>query len=334
MNAYTSSALSALILASSLSFCEAGIMDKFKKEDDPEKISLKEDVVKSEGKGAGNLRYSVSVTDIEKSYDVVVKWDLKDAFKLMLTDALAASDHFIVLGEESMREAAMREQDLGASGRTAGGKKTAKVGRLTPAQLLVRGAVTHVQQDVSGAGGGIGFKGITLGGKGGSAEVNVTIYLMDTETGQVKATQKIVGSSKKKGMSVGYSGAALGGLTGDFGGFKEDNLGKATEHAVAQAVEYLVAQLEGIRWEGSVMMVKGDEVICNRGSREGVAPGLKFSVGGVEELVDPDTGEVLDSDMTQVGSLEVTTVKEKICYCKPLSGGDKIQKGMTIFLAE
>ncbi len=334
MRTYRSYVISFLTVTLLVATCRAGIMDKFKKKDDPEKVTLKEEVVKSESKGAGNLRYSVSVADIEKSYDVVVKWDLKDAFKLMLTDALASSDHFIVLGEESMREAAMREQDLGASGRTAGGKKTAKIGRMTPAQILVRGAVTHVQQDVSGKKGGIGFKGIRLGGSGGSAEVNVTIYLMDTETGQVKATQKIVGSSKKKGLSVGYHGSGLGGLTGDLAGFKEDNLGKATENAVAQAVEYLVKQLEGIEWEGTVMMVKDDQVICNRGSREGVETGLKFKVGEVEELVDPDTGEVLDSDMTTVGQLEVTKVKEKICYCKPLAGGDKIKKGMTIFLTE
>ena len=312
----------------------AGIMDKFKKKPaDPNKVSLKDEVKKSEGKGAGNLRYSVSVTDIEKSYNVVVKWDLVDAFKLMLTDALQESGHFIVLGEESMREAAMREQDLGASGRTAKGKKTAKIGRMTPAQLLVRGAVTHVQESTSGKKGGLSFKGIKLGGSGGTAEINVTIYLMDTETGQVKATQKIVGTSKKKGLSVGYFGSSLGGLTGDFAGFKEDNLGKATEHAVAQATEYLIEQLEGIEWEGTVMMVKGDKVICNRGSREGVETGLQFSVGEIEELVDDDTGEVLDVDTTEVGVIEVTQVKEKLCYCKPVSGGG-IKKGMTIFLKD
>jgi len=318
----------------SVSVSHAGILDKFKKkEDDPEKVSLKEEVKKSEGKGAGNLRYSVSVTDVAKSYDVVVRWDLADAFKLMLTDALQSSDHFIVLGEESMRDAAMREQDLGASGRTAGGKKTPKQGRLTPAQLLVRGAVTQCSQDTSGKSGGIGFKGFRIGGSGGKAEVNVTIYLVDSETGQVKASQKIVGESGKKGINVGYFGSDLGGLTGDFDGFKNDNVGKATEHAVAQSVEYLVEQLEDIEWEGSVMMIKGDQIVCNRGSREGVENGMQFDVGEIEELVDPDTGELLDSEMTKLGQLEVTKVKEKICYCKAIAGGKKVKKGMTIFLA-
>jgi hypothetical protein len=58
---------------------------------------------------------------------------------------------------------------------------------------------------------------------------------------------------------------------------------------------------------------------------------MQFTVGEVEELVDPDTGEVLDSEMTTIAELEATQVKEKIAYCKATSGGDKIKKGMTIF---
>ena len=35
--------------------------------------------------------------------------------------------------------------------------------------------------------------------------------------------------------------------------------------------------------------------------------------------------------MTQVGSLVVTKVKEKISYCSAESGKDDMQKGMTVF---
>ena len=55
-----------------------------------------------------------------------------------------------------MRGAALDEQDFAASGRTAGGKKAPATGQMTPAQLLVKGAITHVQGDTGGAGGGIG----------------------------------------------------------------------------------------------------------------------------------------------------------------------------------
>ena len=54
----------------------------------------------------------------------------------------------------------------------------------------------------------------------------------------------------------------------------------------------------------------------------------------MEELVDPDTGEVLDSEMTTVAELVVTKVKEKVAYCKATKGGNKVAKGMTIFVKE
>ncbi|PIP41777.1 MAG: hypothetical protein COX19_02665 [Desulfobacterales bacterium CG23_combo_of_CG06-09_8_20_14_all_51_8] len=112
-----------------------------------------------------------------------------------------------------------------------------------------------------------------------------------------------------------------------------DNVGKACEDAVAQGVEFLTGQLEDIPWEGSVSIVKPDKIIVNRGSREGVTEGAKFDVGSIEEVVDEDTGEVLDSEMTKVATIEVTEVKEKIAYCK-IIGGNGVQKGMTIFPAK
>ena len=108
-------------------------------------------------------------------------------------------------------------------------------------------------------------------------------------------------------------------------------MGKACEDAVRQGVAFLTEQLESIAWEGSVMLIKGDQIVINRGTREGVTQGMLFDVGEIEELVDPDTGEVLDSDMTTVAELEAVKVKEKITYCKAKSGGSNVRKGMTVF---
>lgn len=282
---------------------------------------------------SGNLKYTITVSKFENEAGWHGQWDVGDGFSTILTAALQDSQKFIVLGDKEMREEAMAEQDFGASGRTAKGKKTAKIGRMTPAQLLVRGSVTHVQQSTTGGGGGLSFKGIRLGGSTDSAEVNITMYLVDAETGQVKASTKVVGKSGRKGLGIGYHGSALGGLTGDIEGFRKDNVGKACEDAVAQGVEFLVGQLADIPWEGTVSLVKPDKIIINRGSREGVGVGARFDVGEIEEIVDDDTGEVLDSEMTKTATLEVTEVKEKIAYCKVVSGSG-VQKGMTIFPAQ
>ncbi len=279
----------------------------------------------------GNLRYSITVTKFKNESGWHGQWNLGDGFETIMTNILQQSGWFIVLGDSGMRKAAMAEQDLVASGRTATGKKSAKIGRMTPAQLLVRGSVTHVQNDTASGGGGLNFAGISIGGSGGKAEINITIYLVDSETGQVKASKDIVGISGKKGFKIGYHGSDLGGLTGGGGGQKADNMGKAAEDAVGQAVQFLIQQLDSIPWEGSVVLVKKGKIIINRGSREGITVGVEFKVGGVEELIDPDTGEVLDSEMTEVGTIKVSQVKEKIAYCSPMSGGEKIKKGMTVF---
>ena len=125
----------------------------------------------------GNLRYSISVKKFKNEAGWSGRWNLGDGFTTIMTDVLNETGKFIVLGDGGMRNAAMAEQDFAASGRAAGGKKAPKVGRMTPAQLLVKGAITHVQNDTTGGGGGLGFKGIRVGGKKGNAEVNITILI-------------------------------------------------------------------------------------------------------------------------------------------------------------
>ena len=278
----------------------------------------------------GNLRYTIQVNKFENKANWSGRWDLGDAWGTILTDQLVQSGRFIVLGEADMRGAAMAEQDLAQSGRVAGGKKTPKIGRMSPAQLLIKGAITHVQE-TKGSGGGFGFKGIQFGGDGGSSEINVTIYVVDTMTGQVKASKSVVGKSGKKGFSLGYHGSALGGLTGDLGGFEKDNMGIATTDAINQAMAFIVAQLESIPWEGTVALAKEDKLIINRGSREGVSVGMKFNIGKVDEVVDEDTGELLDKDMKTIGTVTVVQVKEKVSYTTPLAGA---AKGMGVFIAK
>ena len=278
----------------------------------------------------GNLRYSITVSKFPNEAGWSGQWDVGDGFTTIMTDALQQNGKFIVLGDSEMRQEAMAEQDLAASGRMAGGNKAPQVGRMTPAQLLVRGSITHVQDDTTGGSGGLSFKGISVGGSKGKAEVNITIYLVDSETGQVKASQKVVGQAGRRGLGVGYSGSALGGLGGNLEGFKKDNVGKACEDAVVQCVEFLEKQLESIPWEGSIMLAKEDKLVINRGTREGVAVGQKFQVGSTEELVDEDTGEVLDVEIKTLGTTEVTEAKEKIAYCTPLAGAEK---GMSVLPA-
>jgi len=276
----------------------------------------------------GGLRYSISVAKFENKSNWRGQWDLGDAWGAVLTDSLNQTGRFIVLGEKDMRREAMEEQDFASSGRAAGGGKKVVTGQMTPAQLLVKGDITHFSDATQGGGGGIGFKGFRIGAGGSEAEINVVMYIVDSSTGQVMASKKCYGKVTKKGLSIGLS---RGGFSGDVGGFKKTNAGKAMEAAVDEGVDFMVSQLESIPWSGTVILVKGGKIYINRGEREGVSVGQTFNVGKAEVLRDPDTGEVLDQSLEKAGSIKVATVKEKIAICKVISGSN-IAKGMTVAL--
>ena len=91
----------------------------------------------------GGLRYSISVAKFENRSNWRGQWSIGDAWGAVLTDSLNQTGKFIVLGEKDMRREALQEQDFAASGRAAGGGKKVVTGQMTPAQLLVKGEITH-----------------------------------------------------------------------------------------------------------------------------------------------------------------------------------------------
>ncbi len=274
----------------------------------------------------GGLRYTIAVTKFENRSNWSGQFALSDTFGAVLTDSLQNTGRFIVIAEADMRNAALGEQDFAASGRAAGGDKAPVKGNMTPAQLLVKGEITHFQDGTEGGGGGIGFAGIRVGGSSKTAEINAVIYIVDSTTGQVKASKKVVGTVKSSGLSVGLS---RGGFNGDIGGFKKTNAGKAMEAAIDEAVAFCIEQLESLPWTGNVILVKGNQIYFNRGSREGVTTGQMFKVGSAEVLRDPGTGEVLDTSFTEKAQIRVDSVKEKVSICT-LTSGSGVEQGMAV----
>jgi curli biogenesis system outer membrane secretion channel CsgG len=274
----------------------------------------------------GGLRYSISVAKFENRSNWRGQWSLGDAWGAVLTDALNQTGKFIVLGEKDMRREAIQEQDFAASSRAAGGGKKVVTGQMTPAQLLVKGDITHFTDTTQSGSGGFSFKGIRIGGGKSEAEINVVMYIVDSSTGQVMASKKCYGKVSKTGLKLGLS---KGGFSGDIGGFKKTNAGKAMEKAVDEGVAFLTSKLESIPWTGTVILAKKGRVYINRGTREGVSVGQVFDVGKSEVLRDPDTGEVLDQSLEKVGTVRVVKVKKKISICKIIDGKG-ITKGMTV----
>jgi len=279
---------------------------------------------------AAGLRYSIMVSKFKNKSSWRGQWNLGDAWGAILTDSLNQTGQFIVIGEKDMRQESLDEQDFASSGRAAGGGKKVVVGQMTPAQLLIKGDITHFEPGTSKGGGGFGFKGFKVGVKGGTAEINAIMYIVDSSTGQVIASKKCYGKVSKKGFTFGMNKA---GFAGNLGGFKKTNSGKAIEMAVDEGVNFLISKTEDIPWSATVIMAKGKKVYINRGEREGVSSGQMFDVGKATVLRDPDTGEVLDSSLMKTGAIKVTKVKQKISICTVVSGSG-IKKGMSVGLPE
>jgi curli biogenesis system outer membrane secretion channel CsgG len=275
-----------------------------------------------------DLRYTVMVSEFENQSNFGGRLELGHAWGTILTDQLNQTGRFIVISEPGMRQAAVKEQSAAAAGLTAQGNRAPERGQLTPAQLLVKGVITRFQQEASGNKGGLRFRGIGLGRKKETAEINVTLQLVDSTTGMVIASRSVVGESTDKKMSISIH---RGGIAGSQEITKNENVQKAVTAAVAEAVDWMIGQLDQIPWRGSVVLVEDGSVYINRGAREGVAEGQRFAVGESKLIRDPSTGEVLDEIVTERARIEAVRVRDKVSICRVTSGdASTLYEGMGV----
>ena len=152
----------------------------------------------------------------------------------MLANELVSTGAFKVV-ERNKLDSVLGEQDLGASGRVS--KSTAaKMGQVTGAQYLITGNVAAYDENNKGTGGGIGFKGISIGGKSSKAYLAIDLRVVNATTGEVEYVRTVEGHSKGGGMSLGFS---RNGFGGSLGGHKKTPAGKAIRAALIEATDYL-----------------------------------------------------------------------------------------------
>ncbi len=152
----------------------------------------------------------------------------------MLANELVSTGAFKVV-ERNKLDSVLGEQDLGASGRVS--KSTAaKMGKVTGAQYLITGNVAAYDENTKGTGGGIGFKGISIGGKSSKAYLAIDLRVVNATTGEVEYVRTVEGHSKGGGMNFGFS---RNGFGGSLGGHKKTPAGKAIRAALIEATDYL-----------------------------------------------------------------------------------------------
>ncbi len=181
----------------------------------------------------------VGIADFKKS--VSIGWwggqmgrDMAD----MLANELMGTKKFKVVERQKLG-AVIAEQDLAASGRIKKGTG-AKTGELTGAQYLITGTVTSYQEDVADTGGGLSFKGISIGGSKGKAYIAVDLRVIDTNTGEVVDSRTVEANSSKGGLRLGFF---KNGLGGNFNTKKKTPAMKAVRAVIMEISEYLACSM-------------------------------------------------------------------------------------------
>jgi curli biogenesis system outer membrane secretion channel CsgG len=156
----------------------------------------------------------------------------------MLTNELAGTNKFKVV-ERAKLGPVLEEQDLAASGRVS--KATgAKIGKLTGAEYLIMAELSAFETDVKGTGGGVSFRGISVGGKKEDAYMAVDLRVINTTTGEIEFTRTVEARASSGGLNVGLY---RGGFGGNLSKYEKTPTGKAIRAVVMEISEYLACAM-------------------------------------------------------------------------------------------
>jgi curli biogenesis system outer membrane secretion channel CsgG len=224
----------------------------------------------------------------------------------------------------------LKEQDFGASNRVKKGTQ-ARIGEVRGADFTLMGDIVAFGRDDRRNSGGLGVgvpgAGGAIGGyKATDKAVVVLDYrLVDNETSEIVASGEARGESKRTSKG-GFAGMFAGGVLvgGGFGSNASNFAETIIGEAVMDACDKLSADLstrgmeaagsaKAIEIEALVADVSGGSMTITAGSQAGLRVGAKLTVYHKgKEIKDPTSGEVLDVQVTPIGSLVITNVRDRI----------------------
>ena len=203
---------------------------------------------------AQTTRPTVAVLNFD--YGTIEHWwsgnqDIGQGVSDLLVDELVTDGSYRVI-ERKRLDAILAEQNFSQSERSDPSAKTlAQVGKVLGVKYMIVGSITKFGTEKSNksfSGGGFGSKfGVgEVGTAKGKANVAIAARIIDTTTGEVMAVAKGDGVSKRSGLLLGggaggYGGAGAGRIEFGASEFRDTILGEATEMAVKQTAEKLVA---------------------------------------------------------------------------------------------
>ncbi len=159
----------------------------------------------------------------------------------LLSSELVSTRAFQVLERKEIN-AVFSEQDLSASGRVSQ-ETMVQMKKIKGAKYLIAGTVAAFEESGS-KGGGIRFKGLSLGAKKMETYIAVDVKIIDTETGEIVDARTIEGRSKatKVGADLDLRNFSVGGEQA-----KNTPIGKAIRACIVYISDYLSCSLvEGL----------------------------------------------------------------------------------------
>ncbi|MFH0801739.1 MAG: SUMF1/EgtB/PvdO family nonheme iron enzyme [bacterium] len=223
---------------------------------------------------------------------------------------LVKSNAFTVIEREHLKKV-LEEQGLGGIG-ILDTATAAKVGRVMGVRYLITGKVTEfsIAESSTGIGSLLTLFGSTntslntLDTKTRKAKVAIDARLINTDTGAIEFAEKGIG--EETASSTSMSGQSFGMTE-----FRESILGKATDKAILSLLRKFVDAVRA-EPEGKVVDVDQGIVTVNMGEGE-ISAGQRltiFSKG--KELRDPDTKELLDVELNEIGLMQINSVSKRI----------------------
>jgi curli biogenesis system outer membrane secretion channel CsgG len=202
---------------------------------------------------AQSSRPSVAVLSFD--YGTIQRWwegnqDIGEGISDLIVDELVNEGSFRVF-ERKRLNTLLAEQNFQDSDRVDPTAKLAKIGKMLGVKYVIAGSITKFGTEKSskgiGAGGfGSAFGVGAVGTSKGKANVAIAARIIDVQTGEIMASAKGDGTSKRTGFLLGGAGGGSGGAGGGVinfssSDFRDTILGEATEMAVKTTVEKLVA---------------------------------------------------------------------------------------------
>lgn len=199
-------------------------------------------------------RPTVALLDFD--FGSVQQWwsgneDIGKGIADLIVDELVNDGSFRVIERKRLMEI-LAEQNFSNSERADPSAKTvAAIGKVLGVKYLIVGSITKFgteESNKSVGGGAFGGGRFGLGRVGtakGKANVAITARVVDITTGEIMASARGEGTSKRTGLLLGGVGGGGAGGSGELAigssNFRDTILGEATETAVKDTVAKLIA---------------------------------------------------------------------------------------------